>query len=131
MVTTRIKIIPRPTMELPAKRRSRPTEGIRALEPSVILYASECEESQIAEFAVKIPLTKYKAIQLSMMPEMTSFTLKNAFNTPEIIDHNAPATMAPIITNHQGQLAATPMNVMTKTAMEYCPEAPRLNRPAL
>ena len=79
----------------------------------------------------KIPLTKYKAIQLSIMPEITSLTLKNAFNKPVSADQIAAAIMAMIITIYHGQFAPAPKRQITSTAIEYCPEAPKLNKPAL
>ena len=46
--------------------------------------------------------TEYRLIQLSMMQEMTSFTLRYAFRSPEMPPSTAPAAMAANRHTYQG-----------------------------
>ena len=66
-----------------------------------------------------------------MMQEMTSFTLRYAFRSPEMAPSTAPAAIAANRHTYQGSPKPKAQYRLAPAPMTYWPAAPMLNRPTL
>ena len=80
------------------------------------------------ESSIFIP---YSEIQLSMIQEITSFTLKYAFRNPESPPANAASTTATIKHIYHGIPNFNAKYRDAPAPITYCPAAPMLKRPTL